>query len=102
LHNLTHYRQAMPLDDCRFCSETEKITLEDLLYSVLSHFKKYHPSGNLKFNNLGIFQSLKFRILMEKIFHYFKAKFHSKYFGLLWAETKFETRTLKSSKHGSI
>jgi len=28
--------------------------------------KKYHPSGNLKFNNLGI-QSLELRILMEKI-----------------------------------
>jgi len=36
--------------------------------SVLSQFKKKNqPSGNLKFNNLGIFQSLKFRILMEKI-----------------------------------
>jgi len=29
--------------------------------------KKYHPSGNLKFINLGIFQSLKLRILTEKI-----------------------------------
>jgi len=29
--------------------------------------KKYQPSGKLKFNNLGIFQSPKFRILMEKI-----------------------------------
>jgi len=28
--------------------------------------KKYHPSGNLKFIDLGIFQSLKFRILMGK------------------------------------
>ena len=34
---------------------------------VLSQFKKYLPSGNLKFNNLGIFQSLKLRILMGKI-----------------------------------
>jgi len=33
----------------------------------LSQFKKYHPSGNLKFNNLGIFQSLKLRILVGKI-----------------------------------
>jgi len=33
----------------------------------LSQFKKYHPSGNLEFNNLGIFQSLKLHILMEKI-----------------------------------
>jgi len=29
--------------------------------------KKYHPSGNLKFNYLGIFQSLKLRSLMRKI-----------------------------------
>jgi len=34
--------------------------------SALSQFKKYHPSGNLKFNNLGIFQSSKLRILVEK------------------------------------
>jgi len=39
--------------------------LEDL--SVLSQFKKYHPSGNLKFNYLDILQSLKLHILMEKI-----------------------------------
>ena len=35
--------------------------------SVLSELKKYHPSGNLKFNYVGIFQSSKLRILMEKI-----------------------------------
>jgi len=59
-HKLTHYRPAQ----CR--SETEKFILEELHSSVLSQFKKIHPSGNLKFNYLGIFQSLKFRILMEK------------------------------------
>jgi len=47
---LIHYRQR-----CR--SETEKNILEDLSSSVLLQFEKYHPSGNLKFNNLGIFQS---------------------------------------------
>jgi len=47
--------------------ETEKFILEDLFSSVLSQFKKYHPSENLKFNNLGIFQSLKLHILAEKI-----------------------------------
>jgi len=45
----------------------KKNILEDLLSSVLSPFKNYHPSGNLKFNNSGIFQSFKFRILKEKI-----------------------------------
>jgi len=49
---------------CR--SETEKNILDDFLSSVLSQLKKYHPSGNLTFNNLGIFQSLTFRILMKK------------------------------------
>jgi len=34
--------------------------------SVLPQFKKYSPSRNLKFDKLGIFQSLKFRILIEK------------------------------------
>jgi len=46
----------------------KKNTLEGLFSSVLSKFlKKYHPSGNLKFNNLGIFLSLKLRNLMWKI-----------------------------------
>jgi len=47
-------------------TETEKLILEGLFSSVLSQFKKYHPSENVKFTDLGIFQSLKFRILMEK------------------------------------
>jgi len=38
----------------------------DLLSSVFSQFEKYHLSGNLKFNNFDIVQSLKFRILMGK------------------------------------
>jgi len=41
---------------------------EDLFSSVLSQFKKkYHPSGNLKFKYLGIFQSLKLRSLTGEI-----------------------------------
>jgi len=47
--------------------ETEIFISEDLSSSVLSQFKEYHPFGNLKFNNLGIFQSLKLRISVEKI-----------------------------------
>jgi len=50
---------------CR--SATEKFILEDSSSSVWSRFKKYHLLGNLKFNYLGIFQSLKLRILMEKV-----------------------------------
>jgi len=44
-----------------------KNILEDLFSLVLSQFKKYHPSGNLKFNYLGIFQSLKLLISKGKI-----------------------------------
>jgi len=44
----------------------QKNILQDLFGLVLSKFKKYHPTGNRKFNNLGIFQSLKLRILMGK------------------------------------
>jgi len=40
---------------------------EDFFSLVLAQFKKYHPSGNLNFNYLGIFQSLKLRISMNKI-----------------------------------
>jgi len=47
--------------------QQKKNILQDLFSSVLSQFNKYHPFGNLKFNNLGIFQNLKLRILMGKI-----------------------------------
>ena len=45
--------QPTTAQGCR--PETEKNILEDLFSSALSQFKKYHPSGNLKFNDLGIF-----------------------------------------------
>jgi len=60
---LTHYRSAMPFGN----RQKYFRVLEDLFSSVLSQYKKYHPSGNLKFNNLGIFQNLKLPILVEKI-----------------------------------
>jgi len=44
----------------------KKNVLEDLISTVLSQLKKYHPPGNLKFNYLGIFKSLKKRISTEK------------------------------------
>jgi len=55
---LTHYRPAIPFRNRKF--------IVDLFSLVLSKFKKYHISGNLKFNNLGIFQGLKLRISTEK------------------------------------
>jgi len=64
---LTAHIAHEPTTAQRCRSETEKNILEDLFRSVLSHFNKYHHSGNMKFNNLGFSQSLKLRILMEKI-----------------------------------
>ena len=43
------------------------IILEDIFSLLFSQFKKYRPSGSLKFNNLGIFQSFKLRDFMGKI-----------------------------------
>jgi len=55
-----------PFTAQRHRSATEKNIFEDLFNSILSQFKKYHPSGNLKFYNLGILNSLKLRILVKK------------------------------------
>jgi len=41
--------------------------LADLFSSVLSQFKKYHPPGHQKYNDLSIFKSLKWCISMGKI-----------------------------------
>jgi len=43
-----------------------KIFSRETFSLELSHFKKYHSSGNLKLNTSGIFQSLELRILVEK------------------------------------
>jgi len=66
--------------------QQKKSILEDLFSPVLSQFKNYHPSGNLKFNNLGIFQ-LKIAYLSGKNpSNFSQANFHSKYFRLLWVK----------------
>jgi len=58
---------VQPTTAQRCLSAAEKFILEFLFSSILSQFKKYHPSGNLKFKYSGIFQCLKLRILIEKI-----------------------------------
>jgi len=69
--------------------QKQKKKLEDLFSSVLSQFKKYRPSGNLKCNNLGIFPELKLHILMEKNpSNLSQAKFHYKYFGILLVKSE--------------
>ena len=50
--------QAPEPTRCR--SEIEKNILEGIFSSVMSQWKNYHHSGNLKFNNLGISQSFIF------------------------------------------
>jgi len=56
-----------PLPPSDAVRKQKKNILEDLFSSLSSQFKKYHSSGNLKFNNLGIFQSLKLRLVIGKI-----------------------------------
>jgi len=56
----TLYRQALPFGN-------RKIYVIGPFWSVLPHFRKYHPSGNLKLNNLGIFRRVKRHNLMGKI-----------------------------------
>jgi len=63
LGDLGNFNPLPPSDAGR----KQKSILEDLLSSILTQFKKYHPSENRKFNNLGIFRSFKIRISMEKI-----------------------------------
>jgi len=71
---------------------------------VLSAFKKYHPSGNLKFNYLGIFQSSKLRILMEKILSIsLKLNFTPNTLGcyrLIFRDSRLKTKTKKTQSLG--
>jgi len=67
----------------------KKILKDFFQFGIVTILKKYHPSGNLKFNYLGIFQSFKLRTLMGKILSIsLKLNFYSKYFGLLWVNKK--------------
>jgi len=59
-----------PLPPNEAVRKQKKNILEDLFSSILSKFQKYHPSGNLKFNNSGILKSLKLRNFMKKSFEY--------------------------------
>ena len=78
---LTPYRPAMPFGNYEFI-------LEDLFSSELLQFKKYYPSGNLKFNNLDIFQSLNLRNLIGKILRISLKLNFTPNFRLLWINTK--------------
>jgi len=60
LSYLTLYRPAIPFGN-------RKIYFRGFFQLGIVTIKKISPSGNLKFNYLGIFQSLKLRISMGKI-----------------------------------
>jgi len=60
-------RNQLPPSDA---ARKQEKKLEDRFRSVLSFFKKCYPSRNVKFNNLGIFQSLKLRNLWRKSFEF--------------------------------
>jgi len=56
-----------PLPPSDHVRKEKKYIVEDVFSSlVLSQFKKYYPSGTLKFNNLGISLNLKLCNLMGK------------------------------------
>jgi len=59
------------LSDSDHSTKVAPTTLRDFSTSELSQSKKYHPSKNLKFSILGIFQSFKLRIFTEKSFQLF-------------------------------
>ena len=86
-----------PLSPSDGVHKQKKNILEDLLSSVLSQLKKNHPPRRLKFYYLSIYQSLKLRISMgKKPLNFSWAKFHSKYFGLLWVNYRLLLASLKS------
>jgi len=79
------FREALAMP---FRSRKKNI-LENLFISVLSHFKKYHPSGNMKFNNLGIFSKLKTSYFNgKKSSIFFLSKFYYEHFKLLLVNLK--------------
>jgi len=58
---LTANRPAIPF------ANRKKYFGRSFQFSIFTFKKEYHPSGNLNFNNLSIFQTLRLRILKEKI-----------------------------------
>ena len=61
---LTCYRPAMPFGN------RKKYFKGSSQFSIVTVWK-ISPSGNLKFNNFGIFQSLKLHFLMEQILPFY-------------------------------
>jgi len=56
-----------PLPPSDAVRQQKKIFWRIFSVQYCHNIKESHPSGNLKFNYLGIFQSIKLRILVEKI-----------------------------------
>jgi len=66
-HDKSKVPNLNPLPPSDAVRKQKKNILSDLFSSVLSQFQKYHPSGNLNYNILGIFRRLKLRNFMGKI-----------------------------------
>jgi len=60
------YPQLNPLPPSDAVWQQKKIFLRIFSVQYYLNVKKYHPSGNLKFFNLGILKSLKLRTLVKK------------------------------------
>ena len=60
---MTNINSLPPSDAVRKQEKNNK-KLADIISAVLLELKKYHPSGILKFNYLGILQSSKLRLLL--------------------------------------
>jgi len=75
--DLTHYRPAMPFAN-------REISFRGFVQFSIVTILKNHPLGNLKSNYLGIFQSFKLCILMDKNRFNLSLKFklNFKYLGL--------------------
>jgi len=58
------YFNPLPPSDA---GRKQKKNILDDIFSIVTFEKKYHPSRNLKFHYIGIFQSLKLRVKIEKI-----------------------------------
>jgi len=102
---IINYRPAMPFGKGKNIWGSWRLICHTLIWCVwcekmwqwqllLSQSKKYQPSGNLKFNNLGIFKSLKLSILEGKILLIslklnFSPNFQIEISVLLWAKYYF-------------
>jgi len=96
---LTSFNQPTTAQRCR--SETGKNISGNLFSSALLQLKKYHVSGNLKFNNSDIFLSLKLHCSMGKILRISLKLFTPNTLGC-YGLTLMELQNVEKTKKGLI